>query len=122
MENSNMDLAVKLEKVDSRSRSNEHRIEKVEASMEKIQDTQITLVKLANGIDKMAEQLVDMKEDIKDVKSGQDELSEEVNALKNRPAVETKKRWDDIRDKITWIFIGGIATWILSQIIPVIHW
>ena len=118
----NMDLAVKLEKVDSRSRSNEHRIEKVESSMEKIQDTQITLVKLANGIDKMAEQLVDMKEDIKDVKSGQTELSEEVNALKNKPAVETKKRWDDIRDKVSWVFIGGIVTWILSQVIPVIHW
>jgi len=122
MENSNMDLAVKLEKVDSRSRSNEHRIEKVEASMEKIQDTQITLVKLANGIDKMAEQLVDMKEDIKDVKSGQGELSEEVNALKNRPAVETKKRLDGIRDKATWVFIGGIVTWLLSQAIPAIHW
>lgn len=122
MENSNMDLAVKLEKVDSRSRSNEHRIEKVEASMEKIQDTQITLVKLANGIDKMAEQLVDMKEDIKDVKSGQGELSEEVNALKNRPAVETKKRWDGIRDKATWVFVGGIITWLLSQAIPAIRW
>jgi len=117
-----MDLAVKLEKVDSRSRSNEHRIEKIEASAEKTQDMMITLVKLTTGIEKMADQLVDMKEDIKDVKSGQDELSEEVNALKNRPAVETKKRWDDIRDKITWIFIGGIATWILSQIIPAIHW
>lgn len=122
MDNSNMDLAVKLEKVDSRSRSNEHRIEKVEANMEKIQDTQITLVKLANGIDKMAEQLVDMKEDIKDVKSGQDELSEEVNALKNRPATETKKRWDEIRDKVVLIFIGGLATWLLYQVIPAIRW
>ena len=122
MENSNMDLAVRLEKVDSRSRANEHRIDKVEAGMEKIQDTQITLVKLANGIDKMAEQLVDMKEDIKDVKSGQSELSEEVNALKNKPAVETKKRWDNIQDKATWIFVGGIVTWLLSQIIPSIHW
>lgn len=122
MDNSNIDLAVKLEKVDSRSRSNEHRIEKVESSAEKTQEMMITLVKLTTGIEKMAEQLVDMKEDIKDVKSGQDELSEELNALKNRPAVETKKRWDGIRDKVTWVFIGGIVTWMLSQAIPAIRW
>lgn len=118
MENNNMDLAVKLEKVDSRSRSNEHRIDKVEASMEKVQDTQITLVKLANGIDKMAEQLVDMKEDIKDVKSGQTELSEEVNALKNKPAQDTKKKVDELLGKVLWLVVAGVVGFLLAQAFP----
>ena len=114
------DLAVHIQEIDSRSKSNEHRIDDLETEMKETKSMQITLVKLANGVENMGNQLMDVKEDIQDVKKGQNELSDKVTTLENRPALETKKRWDSIYDKIIWLVIGGIVTFILSQVIPTI--
>ena len=114
------DLAVHIQEIDSRSKSNEYRIDDLEIDMKETKDMQITLVKLANGVENMGNQLMDVKEDIQDVKKGQHELSNKVTTLENRPALETKKRWDSIYDKIIWLVIGGIVTFILSQVIPTI--
>lgn len=114
------EMAVKLQEVDSRCRSNEHRLDELDDQMDKMQETQITLVKLANGVDKMADQLVDMKADIKDVKTSQKDLSDKVTTLENRPAVETKKKWDSISENLLWLFIGGVTTFLLAQILPTI--
>lgn len=112
------ELAVKVQEVDSRSKSNEHRINELDTQMDKMQETQITLVKLANGVDKMADQLVDMKEDIKDVKVSQKDLSEKVTTLENRPAQQSKRRLDNIAEKITWLVVAGIAGYILATLLP----
>ena len=112
------EMAVKLQEVDSRCRSNEHRLDELDGEMDKIQEAQITLVKLANGVDKMADQLVDMKADIKDVKTSQKELSDKVTTLENKPAVETKRKWDSISGNLWWLFIGGVAAFLLGQALP----
>ena len=114
------DLAVHLQEVDSRSKSNEHRIDELEVDMKETKSMQITLVKLANGVENMGNQLMDVKEDIQDVKKGQNELSDKVTTLENRPALETKKRWDSISEKLLWLFIAGVAGFLLAQILPVV--
>ena len=116
------ELAVHMQEVDSRSKSNEHRIDSLEEDMKETKDMQITLVKLANGVENMGNQLMDVKEDIQDVKKGQNELSEKVTTLENKPANESKKRTDEIKDKLLWLFIGGIAVGLLSTILPNIPW
>ena len=114
------ELAVHVQEIDSRSKSNEHRIDSLEEDMKETKDMQITLVKLANGVENMGNQLMDVKKDIQDVKKGQNELSEKVTTLENKPAQETKKRWDSISDKLIWLFISGIAGFLLAQALPVI--
>ena len=113
-------LAIHVQEIDSRSKSNEHRIDDLEHDMKETKEMQITLVKLANGVENMGNQLMDVKEDIQDVKKGQHELSNKVTTLENRPAQETKKRWDSISDKLLWLFIAGIAGFLLAQIFPAI--
>ena len=112
------ELAVHMQEVDSRCRSNEHRIDSLEEDMKETKDMQITLVKLANGVENMGNQLMDVKEDIQDVKKGQSELSDKVTTLENRPALETKKRWDSISEKLLWLFIAGVAGFLLAQVLP----
>ena len=140
------ELAVHMQEVDSRCRSNEHRIDNLEEDMKETKDMQITLVKLANGVENMGNQLMEMrekqdaiydltssvksiatdmtyiKEDVKEVKSGQAQLNEKVTILENKPANESKKRIDEIKDKLLWLFIGGIAVGLLSTILPNIPW
>ena len=112
------DLAVHVQEIDSRCKSNEHRIDDLENDMKETKDMQITLVKLANGVENMGNQLMDVKEDIQDVKKGQNELSEKVTTLENRPAQETKKKWDSISEKLLWLFIAGIVGFLLAQALP----
>ena len=112
------DLAVHIQEIDSRSKSNEHRIDDLEIDMKETKDMQITLVKLANGVENMGNQLMDVKEDIQDVKKGQNELSDKVTTLENRPAQETKKRWDSISMELLKLFIVGIAGFLLAHALP----
>ena len=114
------DLAVHVQEIDSRCKSNEHRIDDLENDMKETKSMQITLVKLANGVENMGNQLMDVKEDIQDVKKGQSELSEKVTTLENRPANETKKRWDSISMELLKIFIIGLAGFLLAQAFPAI--
>ena len=114
------DLAVHVQEIDSRSKSNEHRIDDLEEDMKETKDMQITLVKLANGVENMGNQLMDVKEDIQDVKKGQTELSEKVTTLENKPAQETKKRWDSISMELLKLFIMGVAGFLLAQMLPAI--
>ena len=111
-------LADHIQEVDSRSKSNEHRIDDLEIDMKETKSMQITLVKLANGVENMGNQLMDVKEDIQDVKKGQNELSEKVTTLENKPAQETKKRWDSISMELLKLFIVGIAGFLLAQALP----
>lgn len=112
------ELAVHVQEIDSRSKSNEHRIDSLEEDMKETKDMQITLVKLANGVENMGNQLMDVKEDIQDVKKGQNELSEKVTTLENKPAQETKKRWDSISMELLKLFVVGVASFLLAQVLP----
>ena len=114
------ELAVHVQEIDSRSRSNEHRIDSLEEDMKETKDMQITLVKLANGVENMGNQLMDVKEDIQDVKKGQNELSEKVTTLENTPAQETKKRWDSISMELLKLFVVGVVGFLLAQALPAI--
>ena len=112
------DLAVHVQEIDSRCKSNEHRIDDLENDMKETKDMQITLVKLANGVENMGNQLMDVKEDIQDVKKGQSELSDKVTTLENKPAQETKRRVDTIYEKILWLFIAGVIGFLLAHALP----
>ena len=112
------ELAVHVQEIDSRSKSNEHRIDNLEEDMKETKDMQITLVKLANGVENMGNQLMDVKEDIQDVKKGQNELSEKVTTLENKPAQETKKRWDSISMELLKLFVVGVVSFLLAQVLP----
>lgn len=122
MDENYTNLAVHLQEVDSRSKSNEHRIDELESDMKETKNMQITLVKLANGVENMGNQLMDVKQDIQDVKKGQDELSDKVTTLENKPATETKRRFDKIVDKLIWLVIGGLVAGVLYAVLPNMPW
>lgn len=113
-------LAVKLENVDARSKSNEHRIDSLEDNMKGLQDTQISLLKIANSVENMGRSMVDVNEKVDLISEKQDKLNDKVTVLENRPALETKKKWDSLSDKLLWLVASGIAGFLLAQVFPAI--
>lgn len=122
MEEKYTELAVRLQEVDSRSKSNEHRLDDHEKEIKELRDKQDAIYELTSSVKSIATDMNYIKEDVKEVKTGQDKLNEKVTILENRPANETKKRFDDIKDKLIWLLIGGVAVGLLSALLPNIPW
>lgn len=122
MEEKYTELAVRLQEVDSRSRSNEHRLDEHEKEIKELRDKQDAIYELTSSVKSIATDMTYIKEDVKEVKTGQDKLNEKVTILENRPANETKKRFDEVKDKLIWLLIGGVAVGLLSALLPNIPW
>ncbi|MCI8591801.1 MAG: hypothetical protein HFI88_05525 [Lachnospiraceae bacterium] len=116
------DLAVRVQEVDSRCRSNEHRINAQDEEIRNLREKQDTIYDLTSSVKSIAMDMTYIKEDVKEVKTGQEKLNEKVTVLENRPANETKKKIDGLTGKLAWLFIGGIAAGLLSAVLPQIPW
>lgn len=112
------DLAVHLQEVDSRCKSNEHRLDEHDEAIKEMRDDQKALIKLTNSVENMANSMLDVNKKVDVISDKQDKLNEKVTVLENRPAQETKKRWDSIAEKLLWLFVAGIAGFILAQVLP----
>lgn len=116
------DLAVHVQEIDSRSRSNAHRITDLENDMEKLQETQIALIQIANSVENMGQSIITIKDDVRDVKKSQQELTDKVSEIENRPAIETHKKWTMILDIGIKIIATGIIAAALLHFFPNIPW
>lgn len=87
----------RLTGVEQRCKSNGHRIDKIEEQQE-------ALNKLATSVALMTQEQKDIKEDILEVKK-------DVKSLTSLPA----KRWNDVVEKIVWLVIGGAVAAMLVQ-------
>lgn len=116
------DLAVHIQEVDSRCRSNEQRINTQEEEIRGLREKQDTIYDLTSSVKSIAMDMTYIKEDVKEVKTGQEKLNEKVTVLENRPAHETKKKIDGLTEKLIWLFVGGAAAGLLSTLLPQIPW
>lgn len=122
MDENYTNLAVHIQEVDSRSRSNEHRLDTHDDEIKELREKQDAIYDLTSSVKSIATDMTYIKEDVKEVKSGQDKLNEKVTILENKPANETKKKIDGLTEKLLWLIIGGIAVGLLSAILPNIPW
>lgn len=88
----------RLTEVEERSKSNTHRVDK----LEKQQDE---LFELTTSVKILAEREKNVENDVKEIK-------DDVKTLTSKPA----KRWEGLIDKITVALIGAIIGLLLSQI------
>lgn len=122
MDENYTNLAVHIQEVDSRGRSNEHRLDVHDNEICKLLEKQDAIYDLASSVKSIATDMTYIKEDVKEVKSGQDILNEKVSFLENRPAIEAKKKIDNIVEKLLWLFIGGVTAELLMIVLPNISW
>ena len=87
-----------LTETEARSKSNTHRLDKLEERVSE-QGELIQSVKL------LAQEQEHIKSDVSEIKA-------DVKSIADKP----KKRWEAIGDKLLWLVIGGVAAWVMSQI------
>jgi chromosome segregation ATPase len=88
----------RLTEVETRSKSNSHRLDKLEESTEAIN-------RLATSMEVMAERQEQVAETV-------GKLDTKVTALEKKPA----KRWDDLVDRILWAVVAAFVGFVLAQL------
>lgn len=88
----------RLTEVEERSKSNSHRLDKLEESTEAIN-------RLATSMEVMAERQEQVVETV-------GKLDTKVTALEEKPA----KRWDGLVDKIVWAIAAALIGFVLAQL------
>ena len=88
----------RLTEVEERSKSNSHRLDKLEESTEAIN-------RLATSMEVMAERQEQVVETV-------GKLDSKVTLLEEKPA----KRWDALMDKIVWAIAAALIGFVLAQL------
>ena len=114
------DLAVRVQDVDSRCKSNEHRLNGHDKDIEELRNKQEAIYDLTSSVKSIAQDMSYIKEDVGEVKAKQTELNDKVTILENKPAQETKRRWDSISMELLKLLIVGLAGFLLAQAFPAI--
>ena len=92
------ELAVKVAEIDQRSKSNVHRIDKME-------ERQDNLDKLVSSVAALATEQEHIKDDVTEIKA-------DVKILTEKPG----KRWDAIVEKIILLIVAGVVGYALAQV------
>lgn len=93
------EMAVKLAETEARSKSNTHRLDKIEDDFD-------ALNKLASAMEIMANEQKHQGEAVAQIKTDVTALGQKVDAIEKKPG----KRWDGAVDKIIYGIIGALAT------------
>lgn len=92
------EMAVRVQQVEDRSKSNSHRLNDVE---KKLADNDQMLASIA----RLDQKQTDMDKDIKEIKS-------DVKTIAEKPG----KRWDAVVDKVLLAIVAALVCYALSQI------
>jgi predicted nucleic acid-binding Zn-ribbon protein len=92
------DIEHRLTAVEDRSKSNQHRLDKVEQQ-------QSEFVDLVSSVKVLAEREQNVENDVKEIKS-------DVKILTNKPG----KRWDNLVSEIIKLVIAAVVGFILAKI------
>lgn len=95
----------RLTEVEQRSKSNMHRLEKLEKDHE-------ALHSMAASLEVMANEQKHQTQTIADVKTDVGRLESKVDVLESKPA----KRWDGIVDKAIWAVVAAVIAFILGRV------
>ena len=91
------DLAVKVAEIDSRSKSNTHRLDKVEERLDK-QD------ELIRGVSVLSTKVENVETDVTEMKA-------DVKTLTEKPG----KRWDDLVKTVIGIVVGALLALVFTH-------
>lgn len=101
----NEDVAVKVAEVEQRSKSNTHRIDKLEQQNEAIQ-------KIATSVEILALENKHQTEATTEIKNDITKLTSKVDTLEKKPV----KRWENVVDIVFKLIVTAVVTIALAKI------
>lgn len=101
----NEEMAGKIAEVEQRSKSNTHRIDRLEKQNEALQKIAVSVEKLAYAQERQSDDISEMKQSISKVRDDVDEMKEQPG-----------KRWNKISEYVILTIIGIVIGYLFTQI------
>lgn len=114
----NEEIVRSLTELEGHTSDNMRRIEDCEQDIKGLKEQNQALYKMSASIDTLAQGMVSIKEDVKDIKSDQGEMKAEIVELKNVPATQKAKVFDKVIGTVGSIITTGIIGFVLGQLFP----
>lgn len=117
-----------LAEVDQRSKSNSHRLDKLEGDVSSLQKEQSAIYKLAASVQVIAEQTKNTSDDVKELSSKIDKqaderikaeraLEDKIGVVKNAPALKQSETAEKVRVAVITAICSGLATTLLYKLL-----
>lgn len=117
------------EKIIQQVAEHEVRLDNLEEGQKELKHRVEDIHKIATSVELIATNVDHMKGDVSELKDGQSELKEDfrnsqqelkdrIKEVEDAPAKKTASALDAIKEKIIWLVVGGIVTFILVQLLP----
>ena len=100
----NEEMTSKITEVEQRSKSNQHRIDRLEAQGEAINKIAVSVEKLAYAQERQAE-------DVSEVKHSIVKVQNDVDEIKEKPG----QKWDKISEYVVLTVIGIVIGFLFTQ-------
>lgn len=108
---------VTLIETEQRSKSNMHRIEKLEENVRDIQNDQKAIYKIATSVELIAQRVSTIEDKVEDTNRQVSQLSEKVSDAESRPYKQVATNWNSIKVAIITAIGTLLATGIISAIV-----
>lgn len=102
-----------IAEIGERCKSNSHRLDDVEVAVKRLEDKNETLFEISANMRTLTEGVVNIKDDVKAIKSEQGEMKSQISDLRNAPD-KNKAKW---MDKAIGAIIGAVGSAVLFYIL-----
>jgi len=109
-----------IAEISERCKSNSHRLDDVEVAIKRLENKNEAIYEISANMRTLTEGVVDIKDDVKAIKSEQGEMRSQISDLRNAPD-KKKSQWMDKAIGAVCGAIGmAILGYVLSNVFPVL--
>lgn len=109
---------IKLCETSQQCEDNARRLDKAESKLDEFEKQNHALYELTASVKTVADGIISVKEDVREIKTEQGEMKTQIQTIKNNP-IRTKARWfDTIGKLIITAVVSGVVAFILGNIAP----
>lgn len=109
-----------IAEIGERCKSNSHRLDDVEVAVKRLEDKNETLFEISANMRTLTEGVVNIKDDVKAIKSEQGEMKSQISDLRNAPDRKKSQWWDKAIGAVCGAIGMAILGYVLSNVFPVL--
>ena len=107
-------MALDLKEVDARSRSNTHRLDKLDAKMDTFLELTTSVKMIAQSVQYIQKDVENVQKNVKELDGKMESMQEDITEAQNKPDKETANSMKSLKDKLLWLIVGGVVVYLIN--------
>lgn len=115
MEAREQEMNVKLQEVDDRSRSNKHRIDRLEEKMDEYLELVVAIQTIAESMKFIQKDVERVQKNVNKLDGKMEVMQKEITEAQNKPDKERADTMKSLGEKLLWLIVGGVVAFLFFQ-------